>query len=298
MRVLVTGITGQLGTAIATHLLEAGFEVIGLSRRASSLAGLKQQILLDIATQGVTEEIRRQVRSCEAIVHTAASLDMHLYAPSVALVNCLGLQEILKLANDWCCTNFIYLSSVPIIGRPQVLPVTEEHPVNPLTAYHASKLFGEQLVELARQQGLSGTIFRLTAPVGPGTPKNRVLSVFVQQALANKPLVIAGQGSRRQNYVDVRDVAQAVEQCLLQNVTGLYNIAGSQAISNLELAQSCIEILKSNSILEFSGQPDAEEGVIWEVSIAKAAKRFGYWPHYDIRAAIEAVAQDYAYSLH
>ena len=49
-------------------------------------------------------------------------------------------------------------------------------------------------------------------------PDKRIF-LFVKQAQAGQPLQFAGQGSRRQNYVDVRDVATAVEQCLREKGT-------------------------------------------------------------------------------
>ncbi len=294
MRVLVTGSSGHVGGAIAAHLITAGHEVIGLSRRLSQIAGLKQQLLLDIAAPDLVEQISRETAACQVIVHAAADMDKSLYASAISLVNCLGTQQLLNLAAKWETNNFIYLSSVPVIGQPQQLPVTEEHPLNPPTAYHASKVYGEYMVNLAQQRGLAGASFRLTSPIGPGMSDKRIFSVFVRRTLANQPLQLAGQGTRRQDFVDARDVAQAVEQCIVRQVSGLFNIAAGQSISNLELAKKCVEILNSTSPIEFSGQPDPEEAVRWEVSIAKATQQFGYQPRFTIEDSIKAVAAQYA----
>ena len=210
MRVLVTGTSGHVGGAIATHLVDRGWEVVGVSRRTGKLEGLAEQVQVDISSLSFQSEVSSVVSPCSAIVHAAASLDKDLYDPAISLTNCLGTQQVLKLANMWGVKSFVYISSVPVIGRPQGVPITEEHPTDPLTAYHASKLYGEYLTEIARQNGLASAILRLTSPVGPGMPDNRILSIFVKQALVNDPLRITGQGTRQQNYVDVRDVALAV----------------------------------------------------------------------------------------
>lgn len=298
MKVLVTGASGHVGGAIAAHLIQNGWEVVGLSRQASSVAGLVGQIQADLRAPSFVEEVTTAVPACDAIVHTAAALDKDPAAAAISLTNCLGMQHMLALAQRWRVKGFVYTSSVPVIGMPQSLPVTEDHPVNPPTAYHASKVYGEYLLGVARRDGLSGAILRLTSPVGPGMPSSRIFSVFVTRARANAPLSLMGRGTRRQNYVDVRDVAMAVEQCLRQRVDGLFNIAGASSISNYELAQACVETLVSSSPITFTGQADPEEGIAWEVSIARAAERFGYAPRYAIEASIRAVSADDAARVH
>ncbi|NQT94805.1 MAG: NAD(P)-dependent oxidoreductase [Lentisphaerae bacterium] len=298
MRVLVTGNSGHVGGAIATHLANNGWEVVGLSRTFGKVKGLAQQVQADISSPSFVEHVSSATSPCAAIVHAAAVLDKDLYAPAISLTNSLGSQQMLELAQMWGMQSFVYISSIGVIGIPQQLPITEEHPTNPPTAYHAAKLYGEHLTEIARRNGLTAAILRLTSPVGPGMPDNRILSVFVRRALANEPLQLTGQGSRRQNYVDVRDVALAVEHCLQHRVAGLSNIGGRYSISNRDLAQLSVRLLGSSSPITSTGQSDPEEGIVWEVSIAKAAKCFGYDPQHSIEESIRAVGADYAAGAH
>lgn len=298
MRILVTGASGHVGGAIAAHLVQCGHDVVGLSRRTSRVAGLCQQIAMDLGAPAFVEQVVDATSPCDAIVHAAAALDKEPDAPAISVTNCLGMQHILAVAQQWNTKSLIYLSSVPVIGTPEIVPITERHPVHPRTAYHASKVYGEYLLDIARRGGLSGASLRLTSPVGPGMPANRIFSVFVAQARANLPLQLAGEGTRRQNYVDVRDVAIAVEHCARERVTGLFNIAGARSISNHELAQACVRTLGSLSHIIFTGQPDREEGIAWEVSNARAAERFGYTPRYDVEDSIRAVDADYAARIH
>jgi len=292
MRVLITGSSGHVGGAIARHFLERGFEVVGLSQSPSRLGGQAQEIQADIGSDAFAERVAAAVAPCAAIVHAAAALDKDLLAPALGRANCLGMQQVLQLAFKWNVASFVYISGVTVIGTPRSLPVTEEHPIDPPTAYHASKLYGEHLTELARRAGLSAAVLRLTAPVGPGMRSDRILSVFVRHTLAGTPITVAGQGSRRQNYVDVRDVASAVESCVRMRTTALCNIAGRHSISNLELARACKRVLGSSSPIQFSGRPDPEEGVQWEVSIARAAACLGYEPRHTIDDSIRTVAAE------
>ncbi len=298
MRVLVTGTSGHVGGAIARHLARAGWVVFGLSRGPNLIDELAGHVQCDMGSAQAAGEIHERIGPCAAIVHAAAALDKSIDSPAIALTNCLGTQQMVRLANLWDDTQLMFISGVTVIGRPRDLPVTEGHPTDPPTAYHASKLFGEHLTRLAGASGLAATTLRLTSPVGPGMPANRILSVFVRRALEGKPLELAGRGTRRQDYVDVRDLATAVETCLSQRISGLFNIASGVSTSNRELAETCIRKLGSSSPIVHSGADDAEEGVNWEISIAEARRRFGYQPRYSLEEAIQAVAHDHANRTH
>lgn len=290
MRVFVTGVTGQVGRGIAAHLADQGCHVTGMSRRFRPVPGLSQHVEACLGSENAVDLVREALQPCEAIVHTAAAMSHDNYDPSIALTNCLGTQQVIKLGSMWSASQLVFISSIQVIGRPQQHPITEEHPTQPATAYHASKLYGEQLMRLAEGSGCRAASLRITSPSGPGTPENRILSVFVARAAAGALLQVLGQGTRKQNYVDVRDLALAVESCLTRRASGIYNVAAAESISNYELAQTCIAELSSSSGVEFVGKPDPEEGTVWEVSVAKAFRDLGYRPRLTIRDSIQAVA--------
>jgi UDP-glucose 4-epimerase len=203
---------------------------------------------------------------------------------------------MLTLARRWKVSRFVYISSIGVIGRPTDPPIREDHPTRPLTAYHASKLFGEGLVHVAAVAGMNSTSLRLTSPVGRGMPSNRIFSVFVERAFAGQPLEVAGQGIRRQDYVDVDDVATAVGLCLRRAATGVFNLGAGASVSNAKLARACVEALGSSSSVELGQGEDSEEGDRWEVSIERAQAELGYQPQVKLAASIRAVASESANS--
>jgi nucleoside-diphosphate-sugar epimerase len=292
VRVFVTGVTGQVGRAISPHLADQGWHVTGVSRHFRPVPGLSQHVEASLGTENAVDLISRAVQPCEAIVHAAASVSHDNYDRSISLTNCLGTQQIMKLAKLWGTSQLVYISSIQVIGPPLQHPITEGHPTLPSTAYHASKLYGEHLMGLAEGNGCRAASLRLTSPSGPGTPENRILSVFVSRAIAGTPLQVLGQGTRKQNYVDVRDVAVAVETCLTKQASGIYNIAAAESISNYELAQTCIDELHSSSSVDFVGRPDPEEGTVWDVSVSKACRDLGYRPRFTLRDSTRAIAEE------
>jgi nucleoside-diphosphate-sugar epimerase len=229
---------------------------------------------------------------CDAIVHAAACINFDPLCSDVILVNCLGTQQILSIAETWSVRRLVYLSSVPVIGRPEEHPITERHPTSPRTTYHATKLFGEHLLAAASAPGTAYVSLRLTAPVGAGMPDARILPQFVRSALRDQPLSVHGRGTRRQNYVDVRDVAAAIAQCVELGPRGVFIVGGPSAISNWELAEACVRVVRSRSAIESTGQPDPADDEIWDVTCDAALRAWGYQPQHDIESSIVAVAQE------
>lgn len=286
----MTGAAGHVGGAVAARLVDAGRDVVGLSRRPVGPPGISAALEADIASADDMDRVAAE-EPCEAIVHAAAAIDFDPHAHDLALVNCLGTQRVLELAERWSCSSFLFVSSVPVVGRPRQLPVTEEHPVDPPSAYLASKLFGEHLTELARRRGLAAASLRLTSPVGPHTRSGGLLERFVRRALAGETLEVAGEGTRTQDYVDVRDVADGALACLDSGAAGLFNIARGRAVSNAYLARRCVEVLGSSSELRVGARADPQDGVRWEVAIERAAGAFGYSPSRTLEDSIVAVAE-------
>jgi len=292
MKVLVTGISGLIGSAIGAHLRATGHEVFGLSRRA---AGCANDIAAELGSEAFVEEVANRIPCCERIVHAGASLDKHLAAPSIALTNCLGTQQILALAARWGGIPVVYVSSVGVIGRPRMTPITENHPTAPASSYHASKLFGEHLMTLASEHGIPTASLRITAPIGPAMPAGRIVPVFIRRALDGQPIEVSGKGARRQDYVDVRDVACGVAACLAKPQMGtLLNIGSGRSISNLDLARLCVQLCSSRSQVCFSGAADPEESNSWDVSIGCARERIEYSPAYSLENSIRGIAEVYA----
>lgn len=286
MKVLVSGASGHVGGAIARHLADEGHEVIGLSRSRGPLPDSIAHLPVDLGLPGALDVMRARVPRCDAIIHAAVCLDKDTYNPDISRVNGAGTQAMLRLAHEWNARSFVYISGVAVIGVPRTVPITEDHPCAPTTAYHASKLYGEHLVSITAGMGMRACTLRLTAPIGPGTPQGRLITTLAARALAGEPLILHGKGTRRQNYVDVRDAARAVSACLDRTPTGVYNVGGPETLTNFQLAERVIAALNSRSPIQFSGTPDPEDDFDWSPSLTRARVELAYSPEHDVEASL------------
>jgi len=288
MNILITGINGLVGRGIASVLNEF-HEIIGISKSKSNNSGLSIDYhSVDISNQKETEILNDL--NFELIIHCAASLDKNPLSLNLINTNCNGIRNISKLAIEKNC-KIIYISSIPIIGKPTQIPVTETHSINPISTYHLTKYFGELfLTNVLKAENL--IILRLPSPIGSELPANRILSVFIQKALKNEDINLLGKGERVQNYINVKDIGIAIEKIIDQNISGLYNIAYNRSYSNKELAELCITVLSSSSKILFKGE-DPEEANKWIISSDKAIKAFNFHPTISIEHSILEIAQKF-----
>ena len=203
------------------------------------------------------------------------------------------LLRLLELCEEKRIGVFVQLSSLPVIGSPVQHPVTEEHPLKPPTVYHVTKHTQELLANYASYTfGLRTVSLRICSPVGYGVNPKTIFPVFVRKAMAGESITLFGQGTRKQTYIHVKDIAKAIELCILSEAQGVYNLASYNLISNRELAEKCVALLHSDSEIVYSGDVDPMEGLCWDVSIEKLKKDTGFEPEVTIDEAILDLASE------
>lgn len=283
-RVLITGINGFIGHSMSELLKgKKEYQICGVGRSTDVMDKINY-VPCDIASDDFAGKIFQSMEPCDIIIHAAASVDFSAYEECLK-TNSIGTYHVCELADMWNSSQMIYLSSVPVIGVPLEVPITEEHPAKPSTMYHLSKYFGEQIMPLALKPEIKKTILRIPSPIGRGMNMSTIVGVFLKCCQENKDLTLFGRGSRRQSYIDVRDLCMAILSAIEKEADGLYLVAGAHSISNLELARTCIGISGVDSEIIFKGE-DPEESSQWEVSVEKARKELGYVPEYSLEESL------------
>ncbi len=258
MKVLVTGGAGFIGSHIVDALIAEGHSVAvvddlstgkqnNLDTRAHfHLADIRDA---DALTQIFDEEMP------DAISHQAAKADVResmqkpvLYAD----VNVLGSLNLLEQARRTGVKKFIYASTGgAVYGEPETLPVTEEHPVNPLDPYGASKHHVEHYLYLyEKNYGLPYTILRYPNVYGPRQypfGEAGVIAIFAVKMLHGEQPTINGTGEKERDFVYVGDIARANLLALTKGENGTYNLGSGHGTSINTVFEKLHEIIRFGS---------------------------------------------------
>ncbi len=286
-KILVTGAAGFIGRYVTEHLLAQGYDVIAMtnSKKLDMRSKRLTIIVGDICDGDFVEKTVQAVGQCRAVIHLAADIRVPGDGATIT-ANCLGTYHVVELANRLGADQFIYLSSVPVIGKPVSVPITEDHPAHPETLYHITKLTGEEIVKNVGTPGMKKVMLRIPSPIGRGMRQNVFLYRMLEQCRKGQDILLYGAGGRVQNYVDVRDIAEAVGLSLVRDTEGVFLIGG-ESISNLQLAEKCIARTKAGVQIRFAGVEDAAEVEHWEISGKKAKAVLGYEPRYMLDDTID-----------
>ena len=199
MRVLVTGSGGLIGGAVVKRLLGEGDDVV----RFDISDG---HDVLD------ADGVAKATAGCEAIVHAVGARRPNVESgQGVITHNVTGNWNVLAAAQQAGIRRVVTFSSVNAIGvfrgeaKPDYLPIDDDHPIRPPTAYGMAKRLVEELCRcITATTGISTVCFRLPAVVGPERHARYAALRAADPAAEWVPFWEYGA------YIDVRDVALAV----------------------------------------------------------------------------------------
>lgn len=216
MRVLITGVLGFVGSQLAAAATTHGYEVIGVARwNDESRLHLRNMSLrlhleqADLACQDAVSSVLHRWRP-DAILHVAARIPYSQDEDAFTFFedNIRATLNVLHYAQEAEVKHVVYSSTMSVYGTPEYLPVDEQHPLEPTTAYGISKLGGELYGKLYASNGLCVTVLRYSGIYGQGH-KSGAVSTFITRCLGNEPIMLHSGGRPSNDYVWVEDVVRA-----------------------------------------------------------------------------------------
>ncbi len=253
MRILVTGGAGFIGSHFAERLLAAGDEVVILDKLtyAGNEANVPAGAELTRGDVALREDVEA-VGDVDAIVNFAAEshVDRSILGPlEFVRTDVLGALVLVQHAHRHGI-RLVHVSTDEVYGD-LTEPAVEDAPLRPSSPYSASKAGGDlQVLAAIRTFGVDACITRGSNTYGPRQYPEKLIPLFVTNALDGEPLPLYGDGRQVRDWLHVDDHCAAIELVLREGALGgVYNAGADDERENREVAARILELTAADPAL-------------------------------------------------
>jgi nucleoside-diphosphate-sugar epimerase len=283
MKVLVTGATGFLGSAVVERLLFEGYDVVGTGRKPK---GFLSEVALahprfSLARLDLTDDAALEtLNPVDAVLHLASQQpsSKNISFTDLLSSNVQATYKLLRVAKQMNVQKFIYPSTTSIFSKkPESDLLSEQSCPCPASHYGLTKYMGERLVEIElRGSSVKGIVVRYPSIFG----KNHfggIVHTFYTLARQNLPIEVYSKGERYRNLLCVDDAVEILVRLLRFNHPDSFEMfcAGSQdSRTMLAIATMIRDMLNSRSeIIPVDKFPPSD----WDVFIdtSKVRQKLG-----------------------
>ncbi len=302
MKAIVTGGAGFTGRWLVKRLLEENFEVTVLDNLSngseSNIAEFKARIKFvkgDIRDKALVERLfLEKPKVCfhlAAAIHVQDSLEFPEETIDVNVNGTLNVMEAAKKAGS----KVVFMSSALVYAPMKGKPMSEMHPTWPSSPYSASKIAGENLaLSYHYAYSLPVTVLRPFTIYGPfqrpGT-EGGVTSIFIKNALENKPLQVFGSGKQTRDFVFAEDCAGFIFKAgLSEKANGQILNAGSGQETSVN--QLALMICGSREKIRRVGHPRPQVEIKrMQCDYSKAQRLLGWKPKTSLEKGLKLTRQ-------
>jgi len=247
-KIIITGITGMIGTALSDYLKGLGYEVSGISRATSDARQKNYQHFLgDVLDNDFLKKTWRSFRP-DIVFHLAAQAyngESYRAEDSTYLINIQGTRNVLNVCRDYSPNaRLIPACSSAAYGFTDKQPITEDAQLRPITPYGVTKATCEMMfLQYMHNYSMDVVIPRLFITLGVNHPPYTLVQNLARQFAAytisgKEPLIHVGNLTTLRDYVDSYDVVRAL-YVLMDNGDngGVYNVCGQFGYSAREIVE-------------------------------------------------------------
>jgi UDP-glucose 4-epimerase len=312
-RALVTGGLGFIGSHLSKKLLELGADVTIVDSLIPEYGGnpynvheIADDVHINYSDIRDPWSIRYLVKGQDFIFNLAGQVS-HIDSmkdPETDLdINCRSQLSLLQACRENNPgTRIVFAASRQQYGRPQFVPVTEDHPLVPVDVNGINLVAGERYHLLYHDvYGIRAASLRLTNTYGPHLlvkhDRQGFITTFIRLGLEGKPIKVFGDGSQLRDFTYVSD---AVDAFLAVGVTDdtygkAFNVGGIEPVSLLEVARICQDLGGAGGSVEtVEWPPDRKRidiGSIY-VDYTRLTDAVGWVPKVELR---DGLAETFAF---
>lgn len=293
-RIVITGGCGFIGSHLAEKLSKDNEVTIIdnlVSGNLENIQDIKDRVTL--VKKDIREVNSSVFEGIDVVFHEAAQafISTSIENPSFdADVNIMGTLNVLEACRKKDVPVLVFASSSSVYGEPQSIPITEDHPLHPVTPYGLSKKVCEEYLRLYYSlYSIKSVALRYFNVYGknqnPSLPNAGVISLFVHQVLNHEPVTIFGDGTFTRDFIHVDDVVEANVLAACSSTSAVINIGTGREtsindiIGHLErivhhpvdvkyilerkgdITRSVADITVSQKILGFNPEINLQEGL-------------------------------------
>ena len=298
--VVVTGGAGFIGSHIAWELVKDNEVVVIDNLHAGKEENVPPGAKLVKADIRDYDAIADLIKQADYVFHEAAQVSVGESVRDPVFteeVNVIGTLNILKALLEGH-GKLIFASSAAVYGDNPNLPLKEAERPRPLSPYGVTKATGEEYLRVFHElYGLPVVALRYFNVFGPRQSANQyagVISIFINRALKNEPLVIFGDGKQTRDFIYVKDVVKAnVLVAESKRANGrVFNVATGKQTSILELAQKVIGITGANASIVF-GKPRPGD-IRHSLADISEIRKLGFEPEWSLEDGLKKTVEWYA----
>ncbi|WP_041277415.1 GDP-mannose 4,6-dehydratase [Desulfotalea psychrophila] len=284
-KALITGITGQDGSYLAELLLEKGYEVHGIKRRASSFNTERIDHIYqdpnaenprfflhygDLTDSSNLTRILKEVQPDEvynlaAQSHVAVSFEAPEYTADVVANGTLRILEAIRFLGLEKKTRFYQASTSELFGEVQEIPQTETTPFHPRSPYAVAKMYAYWITINYRESygmyACNGILFNHESPRrGETFVTRKITRAFANIAQGLEECVYLGNMDALRDWGHAKDYVRMQWMMLQQDAPDDFVIATGRQISVRDFVR--LSAKEAGFELEFSGEGLAEVGTV------------------------------------
>jgi dTDP-glucose 4,6-dehydratase len=305
-RAVVTGGAGFVGSHLCARLRDEGAEVVCvdnmLTGSPENLAPLLQDPSFVLDRRDVCEpfDVPGAVDLVLHLASPASPRDYELHPVETLKAGALGTLNALDLAVRKNA-RLVLASTSEVYGDPLVHPQPESYwgnvnPIGPRSQYDEAKRYAEALTASYRKaKHADAVIVRIFNTYGPRMRPGdgRAVPNFVTQALAGRPLTVAGDGSQTRSLCYIDDMAAAILAAARCGHPGPINLGNPAELTVLDLARRVRDLCGSKSPIVFVERPVDDPGLrMPDISLARSV--LGWSPDVDLEKGLKATIDWFA----
>jgi nucleoside-diphosphate-sugar epimerase len=318
-RVLVTGGLGFIGSNLAQRLVEYGADVTLVDSLIPEYGGnlfnispIASRVKVNFSDVRDEHSMKYLVRNQDYLFNLAGQtshldsmndpytdLEINTRAQLSILESCRRNNPGIKI---------VFASTRQIYGRPQYLPVDENHPLSPVDVNGINKMAGEWYhLVYNNVYGIRSTVLRLTNTYGPRMrirdARQTFLGIWIRKIVEGEPFLVFGDGLQRRDFNYVDDVTDALlAAAAAEKANGeIYNLGADDPLSLKDTARLLVDTLGRGSyeIVPFPNERKIIDIGDYYGNHDKLSMHLGWKPRVGLKDGLEKTLEYYQeYSRH